>query len=834
MSLLDYITPEAKKLRPDIISKLELNRTNYELMEYAKALPDPLYPVTAEISGTIIMYTSLCVAASDVEEYIHEGNDILGDTIKKCFLKYSKEINKILKDEIIHNYMGYDHISSCKILDYLLSKSSEDYPFETPLLMFFRIAIQFYEDESFDKIKRTFYSMLNKLYIHATPTLLNAGKKVNQMASCFILRVPDNLEGILREVSYETGIISKFQGGIGMSLSDLRHSSIGNNGESKGVLPFACIADSTIQTVDQGSTRPGAMQITLRDCHYDFPEFIKARDTVNTNGIRLKQANTCVFISDLFMEYVASNKNWYCFCPTKAVLNGKRLFDYYGHEFSYLYPIFVEEAVKRQKKFDEIENIIQQIEKDFGKANLKNLYIEKCKERALLRKNLIIYRVVNAEVLFQDIIRKNSSGSFPSVCFSDPTNYKCNQTNIGTVESMNLCLEITEVATPNSIASCNLASINLKAFVEDGKFNFQKLGEMTQDIVENLNKVIDKNWYPLSCGKITNNNFENRPLGIGVSGFCEVLKMLRYPYESSETEMLNKKIFACMYYNAILRSIELAKKSGSYENYNKGEREYFIDGKWKRLPGSPFYNGFLQFDLWQQESNYLKSIDKLASYYNTNDDIPIEPEKWGQLGSWKELKGEMKNHGIRNSMLLALMPTASTSSLFSSTESVEDHQTLVYSRKTIFGNFTIFSKSFVNDMIRLGIWNKDTYEFVISDSESIKNIHKYLKDDSPQIKEIQKIHKGMVEVSQKTSIKYQRQRGIYIDQSESHNHFFEGDNAKINKIAASLMYSHGMRVKTGSYYIRNVLKSVAKTITISPEMTNVVKSFNEECMMCSS
>lgn len=865
-SLIELIDVSLQEKCPEIIEKLKEKRNNVELIEYAKIIPKPSVPESCLISGTIFMYVSLCLASKNVKAYLENVGHMLRPEIIKFFEENSSNIDKYLEEFDDLNYKNFDHIQSQKMVDYLMKTSKDDYTFETPLLFYFRQSIQFYYEDGFPKVIECFKTLLERKIIHATPTNNNSGKLNNQLSSCFILNIGDSLDEILDGMSKETGLISKEQGGIGMSLSNLRHSTINGAGESEGALSFASITDRVIETVNQGGMRPGAAQLTLRDAHIDIKAFIEARDKINDKGIKLKNATTCVYISDIFMRRVKNKEQWTCFCPKRAemIINGKkiRLFDHYGRKFDEYYPIFEKRAKELDNEYKKLNDIINAKELVLGTASEERKeYIDLCKKRIQFKKQLINNITMDAFDLFNRIVMLNIRNSMPSICFSAPTNYKCNQTNMGNVESMNLCLEITEVATPNKIASCNLAHVNLKAFITKksiikesqsfyeiasairSQYDFPELEKACKILVRNLNKVIDHNKYPLDDNpkkKISTCNFEDRPLGIGVSGFTEILKAFGVSYESKVTEILNQMIFACMYYSCLEESCNLAIIEGPYPNFYSGSREYFLNGRWITLTGSPFSNGFLQFDLWKQYADYLESIGQLPKSYKRDDDIPLDPLVWGSHGDWNELKHRIKTVGIRNSMFLALMPTASSSSVFSNPESVEDHQSLVYSRKTNYGNFTVYSKSFVEDMQSLGIWNEKTYEFVVASKGSIKNLDQFVKDNYPgvsldKVRHLQKVHRGMLEVSQKRSIEYQRQRGIYIDHSESHNHFFTGE--PYDKVLAAFMYSFDQGVKTGSYYIRIASENIANSLTISPEAVEYAKQVcslknREACEMC--
>ena len=435
------------------------------------------------------------------------------------------------------------------------------------------------------------------------------------------------------------------------------------------------------------------------------------------------------------------------------------------------------------------------------------------------------------------------------------------------------CLEITEPANPSMISSCNLAHLNLKKFVL-GKFGIEKrwyqmydfsdLGQSCKSLVRNLNKVIDYNYYPLDekdkdgkvikRGKISQPNFDNRPLGIGVSGLAEVFALLEIPYDSEEAVKINKIIFACIYYNCLEESLRLAKVDGKYKNFNTGESQIYLNGHMHKLKGSPISNGYFQFDLWRQEAHYLKDNGYLnEKIYNTEDNMAVEPCVWGQKGDWEKLREDIILYGVRNSMLVALMPTASSAQLLRNAETTEAHQTLIYSRKLTHGNYTCFSEPFVKDMIKEGFWNQETIDFIMMENGSIKNFHRFFRDNTEffnpnfysedifktkmdTIRNLQQIHRGMFEISQKVTMEMCRQRGIYVCQSQSFNIYIP--EPTIKKMQSAHNYSNALQLKTGMYYLRQNPASQTDRFTVDLNIKKYhdkMKKYNcddDVCLMC--
>ena len=856
-SLMEFTTDLV--LPDEVIIALTRTRSNDELKVFAQTLPQLRFPDTYKLAGKLFMYVNIKSSPSTILEYCDILKSLLHVDVINFMMNHSAEID-ILLLESYHKNFEYDIMSASACVNYLLRLSSRDPPVETPCQLYLRQAIQFYHKEGFKSVKRCYLEMIDKQYIHASPTLFNAGTKQNQMSSCFLLTLGDNLESLLYTGVGDVGMISKAQGGIGLSLNAIRHSSISNTGNSSGVLPFAKIYDAAIACVDQGGKRNGAMTITLIDWHIDFMEFIQCRDNYTHNGIRLKQANICAFISSEFMRRVRNNSEWTMFCPSRAVMtiDGKevRLLEKHSHEFDKYYTMFEDEAERRQDEYNLLDSRVLAMEVDPEKDKL--VYNQMVKTRTELRKNLIVYKRMNATDVYDKLCEMHMKSSMPYIVYRDTVNYKNNMKNLGTVEGLNLCLEITEPSTPDSIASCNLGHINLKRFVKckySGSFtdcyDFVSLGNAARCLVRNLNKVIDFNRYPLDkydengcCvqrGKISTPNLSNRPLGIGVSGLSEVFNNLEIYYDSEESLTINKMIFACMYYNCIAESVKIAKQQGHYENFRTGTFSAFVEGGWKDFKGSPFSNGFFQFDMWQQEANYLQSINSLdTAKYVVEDDLPVSPSVWGQSGTWDSLRGDVIEHGVANAMFLAPMPTASSAQMFNNAETTEAHQTLVYSRKLTHGNYTAFSEPFIQDMIKYELWNQKTIDFIMMCNGSIKDLHlfilshptiypeKYFVGQMYQnklvtfdsftdefdtlMKHLQKKHRGMYEISQKACLKMARQRGIYIDQSQSLNIYLPEPNMR--QIKAVHDYSERLRIKTGMYYLRANPSSQTERFTV--------------------
>jgi ribonucleoside-diphosphate reductase alpha chain len=448
----------------------------------------------------------------------------------------------------------------------------------------------------------------------------------------------------------------------------------------------------------------------------------------------------------------------------------------------------------------------------------------------------------------------NVKSGMPYITYRDSTNIKNNTMNIGVTEGLNLCLEITLPSSPDSISSCNLGHINLKKYVKklNGEtltkgnmknfYDFKLLDKAMGSLVENINKVIDYNRYPLDeydpkdklkvlkRGKISIPNFNNRPLGIGVSGLAETFALLNIAFDSDLAKELNKMIFAAMYYYGLKKSHKLALVNGEYNTFRTGKSKIYVDKEWKEFDGSPLSNGFFQFDLWQAEGEYLESQGRINNdVYKFKDNIPFQPTDWGGEGTWDDLRKDIVKDGVYNSMILAPMPTASSAQMVRNAECFEAHQTLIYARKLVHGNVTTFSEPFVEDMQENGLWIKEMIDFIQMDNGSIRYIHHFINDNLKYFKHIvwddkfkekvthlQNIHRGMYEISQKDTMLMARQRGIYIDQSQSLNIYIAEPSKEI--MMGIHAYSSALQLKTGMYYLRQNPASQTDRFTIPIEI----------------
>ena len=598
---------------------------------------------------------------------------------------------------------------------------------ETPQYLYMRVAIGIHGHD-IDHVLETYDALSRGLFIHATPTLFNAGTHRPQMSSCFLIaNKEDSIDGIYDTVK-ECARISKWAGGIGLHIHDVRSNKShirGTNGTSDGIIPMLRVYNSTARYVNQAGRRKGSIAVYLEPWHADIMDFLEIRLNQGDEEARCRDLFSAMWIPDLFMKRVESNGNWSLFCPDKA----KGLSDVYGKEFEDLY--------------------------------------EKYESEGLAIKTL------PAVEIWKAIIKSQSETGTPYMLYKDACNEKSNHKHIGVIKSSNLCTEILEYTDKDETAVCNLASIALPKYVdiEKNEFNHEELHRVTKMVTRNLNKVIDKNFYPTENGE--RSNMRHRPIGIGVQGLADVFIMLRMTFGSDESKKLNRDIFETIYHASLESSCELAEMYGTYETFK----------------GSPFSKGILQFDMWDRDPQFSGRYD------------------------WNAMRKLVKK-GTRNSLLLAPMPTASTSQILGNNECFEPYTTNIYLRRTLAGEFVVVNKHLVNDLKKIGLWSKEMKDLMVKANGSVQNII-----DIPD--DLKELYKTVWEMSQKTIIDMAADRGVYIDQSQSMNLFVESPT--VSKLSSMHMYAWKQGLKTGMYYLRSKAKS--RPIQFSLEA---------ECSMCSA
>lgn len=588
---------------------------------------------------------------------------------------------------------------------------------ERPQHMLMRVSVGIHGNDV-EKVLETYELLSGKWFTHATPTLFNAGTPKPQLSSCFLLTMQDDsIEGIYDTLK-QCAKISQSAGGIGLSIHNIRATGSyikGTNGTSNGIIPMLKVFNDTARYVDQGGgKRKGAFAIYLEPWHSDIFEFLDLKKNHGKEELRARDLFYAMWLSDLFMKRVENDDTWSLFCPNEA----PGLQDVYGEEFEQLYEKY------------ELE----------GRAR----------------------KVIKAQDLWFKVLESQIETGTPYMLYKDAANQKSNQKNLGTIKSSNLCTEIIEYTSKDEVAVCNLASIALPKFVIDGKFDHQKLFEVTQVVTRNLNKIIDINYYPVK--EAENSNLRHRPIGIGVQGLADAFMMLRMPFESEEARGLNKDIFETIYFASMVASMEAAKVDGPYESYK----------------GSPISEGIFQFDMWG---------------------VTPESGRW----DWDDLRKSIKKHGVRNSLLLAPMPTASTSQILGNNECFEPYTSNIYTRRVLSGEFVIVNKHLLQDLVALNLWNKDMENRIKAANGSIQNI--------PEIPQnLKDIYKTVWEIKQKNIVEMAADRGAFICQSQSLNIHLE--NPTFGKLTSMHFYAWKKGLKTGTYYLRTKAATDAIKFTV--------------------
>ena len=599
---------------------------------------------------------------------------------------------------------------------------------ERPQHLYMRVALGIHKAD-IDSVINTYNLMSERWFTHATPTLFNAATPKPQMSSCFLLAMKDDSIDGIYDTLKQTAKISQSAGGIGLSIHNVRATGSyigGTNGTSNGLIPMLRVFNDTARYVDQGGgKRKGAFAIYLEPWHADVFEFLDLRKNHGKEEARARDLFYALWIPDLFMKRVEENGDWTLFCPNEA----PDLHECFGEKFEALYEKYEQEGRGR--------------------------------------------RTIKAQELWFAIMESQIETGTPYMLYKDAANKKSNQQNLGTIKSSNLCTEIIEYTSADEVAVCNLASVALPRFVSEGKFDFDKLYEVTYQATINLNKIIDNNYYPVEEAR--NSNVRHRPIGLGVQGLADAFILLRLPFESDLAKTLNKNIFETIYYAAMTASKDLAIKEGHYESF----------------PGSPLSKGIFQFDMWDAQP---------TDRYD-----------------WNALRAEVMQHGVRNSLLVAPMPTASSSQILGNNECFEPYTSNIYTRRVLSGEFIIVNKHLLKDLVNLGLWNNDMKNKIIAANGSVQNINEIPAD-------IKELYKTVWEIKQRNLIDMSADRGAYICQSQSLNMFV--DNPTTAKLTSMHFYGWKKGLKTGMYYLRSQAASQAVQFTVekqgSEEMAPVI------------
>lgn len=627
--------------------------------------------------------------------------------------------------DYLFDYFGFKTLER----SYLLKDTSMVIQ-ERPQHMWMRVALALWK-EDLPRAFETYDLLSQKFLTHATPTLFNAGTPRQQLSSCFLLAMAeDSIKGIYKTLG-DCAAISKFAGGIGLHLHNVRaRGSLikGTNGQSNGLVPMLRVFNNTARYVDQGGgKRNGSFAMYLEPWHADVEDFLKMKLNTGSEEDRARDLFYALWIPDLFMERVEADGDWSLFCPNEA----PGLSDVWGDEFKTLY-----ERYERE-----------------GRAR----------------------KVVKAQKLWFQTLDSQMETGTPYLLYKDAANRKSNQQNLGTIKSSNLCTEIIEYSSPEETAVCNLASLALPSFVINGVFDFTKLREVTRVAIRNLNRVIDINFYPTP--ETEKSNMRHRPVGLGVQGLADVFAILGLAWEQEEAAKLNQLIFEHMYFASVEASIELAKSEGPYSTF----------------AGSPASKGLLQPDLWS---------------------ITPTTEKDGSL-DWVGLRESVKIHGLRNSLLIAPMPTASTSQILGFNECFEPFTSNLYTRRTLAGEFIVINRYLLADLIKAGLWSEEMKQEIVARNGSVQGI--------PGIsEELQLRYKTSWEMKQKVLIDMAAARGAFICQSQSLN-LFVADPA-YSKLTSMHFYAWKQGLKTGCYYLRTKAPVTAQKFTVDPRLMAAIQN----------
>ncbi|MBI51607.1 MAG: ribonucleoside-diphosphate reductase subunit alpha [Chloroflexi bacterium] len=824
-----------QKVCSEIYNKVKTSKLDELTSEIAISMysTDPEY---ATLASRIVISNHQKSTLDKFSEVINilYTNDIIDeylyDIVKENEERINNEINDLNDYKI--DFFGFKTLQK----SYLLRVKGDI--IERPQHLFMRVALCIHRD-NLEKAFETYQHISNKDFIHATPTLFNAGTRREQLASCFLLSMKeDSVKGIYKTLG-DCALISKYSGGIGLHIHNIRSNSSfirGTNGYSNGIVPMLRVFNDTARYIDQGGgKRNGSFAIYLEPWHADIEDFLELKKNHGNELERARDLFYALWIPDLFMERVKENGKWSLMCPDEC----PGLSDCWGKDFNELYIKYENDGLYR--------------------------------------------RQINAQELWFSILTSQIETGTPYLLYKDACNKKSNQNNLGTIKSSNLCTEIIEYSNDEETAVCNLASISLpscliekdfsdveliiykkegcfycdaskrlcekkgiKYILKDhtdftlieGKlhgitfpmiynkgnqfiggytelvqwtkpiFDYQKLKELSKILTYNLNKIIDYNFYPIP--ETSKSNKRHRPIGIGVQGLSNVFYELKIDFDSDESKEINRKIFESIYYGSLQSSMEISKdrainmerlKEALYCESNfiseseihqlndsldplddEINREEYL-GTYSTYIGSQVYNGILQHDLWGVK------VDN-------------------SLHDWDTLREDIKLYGIRNSLLVAPMPTASTSQILGNFECIEPVISNIYTRRVLAGEFMVINEYLVKDLIELGKWNDTLKDKIILNDGSIQNI--------PEIPDIIKgRYKTAWEIKQKHILDMAIDRGAFICQSQSLNLFVESPNFK--RLSSMHFYGWEGGLKTGMYYLRTRPSSKAMQFTIEPE-----------------
>jgi ribonucleoside-diphosphate reductase alpha chain len=726
---LQHVNPDlvAQKVCSQLEDKMSTTKLDEFAAEVAATMQSRYHPNYGYLASRILVSNHHKTTPNnllDCTEVLYHESVIVSEDMHDLVCNHHSEYQKMIdyQRDYAFDYFGFKTLEK----SYLLKKGKV---IERPQHMWMRVAIQLH-GSNFPLVKETYDALSQGFFIHATPTLFNAGTPRPQLSSCFLQKMKeDSIVGIYDTLK-DCAQISKWAGGIGLNIHNVRARGSrikGTNGESTGIVPMLKVFNDTAKYVNQGGKRNGSFAIYLEPWHADTEDFLRLKLNQGSEEERARDLFYALWIPDLFMKRVESDSHWTLMCPSQC----PGLSDCSGKEFDTLYEKYEFEGKGRKVKATEIWKLIMDSQIQTG---------------------------------------------MPYLLYKDSANSKSNQHHLGTIKSSNLCAEIIEYSSESETAVCNLGSLALPRFIEDGKFNFDLLKKYTKILAKNLDILIDKNYYPTpECSK---SNFRHRPIGIGIQGLADVFAILKLAWTSDEAKTLNKEIFEHMYYAAIEASCERCDEMTVQQHLGLVEPGYHPS-----FPGSPLSQGKLQFDLWNE--------------------TPVSQLDWNALRTRAQ-------KGVRNSLSIALMPTASTSQILGNNECFEPFTSNIYTRRVLAGDFIVINKYLVQDLVERGLWTADVRTQIIANNGSVQSL-----DCIPS--SMKNIYKTVWEIPQKVLIDMSRDRAPFICQSQSLNLFIS--EPSYSKLTSMHFYAWKTGLKTGCYYLRTKGVASAQKFTVEPCLT---------------
>jgi ribonucleoside-diphosphate reductase alpha chain len=725
---LDHVNPDlvAQKVCSQIADGIKTSDLDEFAAETCAMLQARNHPNYGKLAARLLIDNHQKNTPSELVSCVHSlFND---DLVSADY--YRVGVNRTLENYIDYSRdFLFDYFGFKTLLNGYLLRRRDGRVWERPQHMWMRVAIQLHGSD-LDRVKETYDALSLGYFIHATPTLFNAGTNHPQLSSCFLIQMEDDsIQGIYNTLG-ECAQISKWAGGIGLSIHNIRarDSHIqGTNGKSTGIVPMLKVFNDTAKYVNQGGKRNGSFAIYMEPWHADIEDFLRLKLNTGTDDERARDLFYGLWIPDLFMKRVEEDGMWSLMCPNEC----PRLSEVWGAEFEALYSFYEEKKLYRKQ--------------------------------------------VPAKKLWQLILDAQIQTGTPYLCYKDAANRKSNQQNLGTIKSSNLCTEIMEYTSADETAVCNLGSLALPRFVKDGAFDFDALRQYTSILTRNLNKVIDLNFYPTE--KCKRSNLAHRPIGIGVQGLADVFAKMRLPWTSEAAAKLNREIFENIYYAAVRESTIVAMEGCEPSDH------YATAGAYPSFEGSPASRGKLQFDLWEQQPRETPYLD------------------------WTNLKKNVQTFGMRNSLLVAPMPTASTSQILGNNECIEPFTSNLYTRRVLAGEFVVVNKYLVDDLVARNLWTADVRSQIIANNGSIQSIL-----ELPS--ELRELYRTAWEIPMKTLITLAADRAPFICQSQSLNLFVA--EPTYSKLSSMHMFAWKQGLKTGCYYLRTKAVAKAQQFTVEP------------------